>query len=127
MATKIRRIDFSPGEYLQGVSGLTFEQQGVYWAVCSSIYDLGEPIKNDAQWIARRAAGCSARRVRARIDDLLAMGKLRLTTEGRLTNGRTEVELSRAVQRIFEARKASELGVSARKLSTKSTKVPNRA
>src|SRR5690242_7600440 len=50
---KVRRIDFSPDEFLSGVHDLTLEQIGAYWMVCSLIYSRSERIPNDDHWIAR--------------------------------------------------------------------------
>jgi uncharacterized protein YdaU (DUF1376 family) len=111
---KIRRVDFSPDEYIAGVNGMRAEEQGVYWMICALIYSRGEPVENDAQWIGR-AAGCTPPFCRKLIDGLIARGKLALDESGRLTNARAERELTKAAKRVHDASTASARGVDARR------------
>ena len=51
--TKSRYIEYRPDEYIAGVAAkLTFEEQGIYWMVCSLIMSNGGPIENDIEHIA---------------------------------------------------------------------------
>jgi uncharacterized protein YdaU (DUF1376 family) len=105
--SKIRRVDFSPDEWLSGTSELEVDEKGAYWTVCALIYSRGEPIADDERWIAK-ACGCHWRQWRRIRERLLALGKIRLTDDGRLTNGRAERELARAFGRVEDARAAAE-------------------
>lgn len=110
MTDKVRRIDFSPDEYISGVNGMTAAEQGVYWMVCALIYSRGEPIANDARWIGR-AAGCrKSSDCRAILDGLIARGKLSVDDDGALQNGRTMRELGRALGRVEKARESGRRG-----------------
>ena len=104
--SKIRRIDFSPDEWLAGTRELTLEERGAYWDVCALIYSRGGPIADDDVQIAR-ALTCHVRtwrKVRAR---LLELRKLRLV-DGYLTNVRSERALGEARRRIDQAHDAAE-------------------
>jgi uncharacterized protein YdaU (DUF1376 family) len=125
MTTKIRRVDFSPAEWLAGTSSLTFEQQGLYWTVCALIYDQGAPVKNDPKWIARRAADAGSARTRRLLAELIAAKKLRLTDDGRLTNGRAESELAASKFRIKRAKNASEVARNSRESQKKNPEKSN--
>jgi len=122
---KVRRVDFSPAEWLAGTSRLTLEQQGLYWNICSLIYDSGGPIRNDAGWIGRCATDCAPRRARRLIDQLIGAGKLVVTEEGLLTNRRAEVELDRADDRIKSAKYAGNIAGISHKYRANFRKKPN--
>lgn len=115
--SKIRRVDFSPDEWIAGTRDLTLEERGAYWDLCSLIYSRGGPVADDERWIGK-ALGCDVRtwrRVRGR---LLEVGKLRsIEIEGQacLTNGRAEREIERATGRISQAREAADESVRARR------------
>lgn len=108
--SKIRRVDFSPDEWIAGTRDLELDERGAYWDVCSLMYSRGGPVADDESWLAR-ALGCHVRtwrKIRAR---LLALGKLRIVVidgADHLTNGRAERELGRAFDRIDTAHKAAE-------------------
>ena len=38
MSDKARRYDYSPAEFLEGVSNLTVDEIGLYWVACSMMY-----------------------------------------------------------------------------------------
>jgi uncharacterized protein YdaU (DUF1376 family) len=104
--TKIRRIDFSPDEFLVGVAGMKPEEIGAYWIACSLMYSRGGPIPDDETWIAR-ACGChwrTWRRIKAR---LIEVGKLRETPEG-LINDRVVKELEKARGRLKSSADAAQ-------------------
>lgn len=90
---KVRRVDYYPDEFIVGTSNLTGEEKGCYWTVCSLIYSHGEPIEDDAPWIAK-VCGVSTRRWGVIRERLLSIGKLYLEG-GRLANGRCETELAK--------------------------------
>jgi uncharacterized protein YdaU (DUF1376 family) len=60
--SKIRRIDYSPDEFLVGVAGMSAEEIGVYWVIVSLIYSSGGPIPVDDDRL-KRLAGVSHQRL----------------------------------------------------------------
>lgn len=96
---KVRRIDFSPDEWLAGIAGMTAEEQGIYWLVCSLIYSSGGPIdENDERLIA--LAGCHGNRRRAIIN--------RLVDRRKISRKGSEIDQKRARNELENARKRSE-------------------
>lgn len=121
--SKIRRVDFSPDEFLAGTTELDLEETGGYWKVCSLIYSRGGPVADDESWIAA-AIVCHVRTWRKIRQRLLAVGKLRLVEIGgqpHLTNGRAERELGRATDRIDNAHRAADESARKRRLAREST------
>jgi uncharacterized protein YdaU (DUF1376 family) len=103
--SKIRRIDFSPDEFLSGTSELSLEETGAYWKVCSLIYSRRGPIDDDDRWIAT-AIAADVRKWKPIKARLVSKGKL-IITDGKVSNRRCEAELMNAHDRI---RKANENG-----------------
>lgn len=104
---KIRRVDFSPDEWLAGTRTLTAEQRGLYWDVCSLIYSRGGPIADDEEWL-RKALAVDVRQWRRIRADLIGARKLRVVyVDGlpHLMNDRAEREIEGATGRIDQARK----------------------
>jgi uncharacterized protein YdaU (DUF1376 family) len=127
---KIRRIDWSPSEWLAGTRGLTVRQTAVYITVLNIIYDRGRPCPNDATFIAGHFGVAEeenwrglTRSIRASIDRLVEMGKLIVCPDGDLTNERADLELNKARERIKVATEAGKIGGSYRKL--KSVDIPS--
>ena len=115
---KVRRIDFSPDEWLAGTTKLSVIEKGCYWTVCCLIYSKGGPVDDDPAWLARNC-GCDVRRWRSARARLLALGKLILLQPekraangtfagGKLTNSRCEQELNKARTRTILSRSAAE-------------------
>lgn len=117
MTRKVRRIDWSPDEYIAGCFGrLTTEEHGLYGVVLNLIYSRGGPVDCDLSELARYC--CSRPQAMRRIlDKLLAKRKLRLTVDGKLANGRADVELGKAAVRIEDARRAGRASGDARRRS----------
>lgn len=111
---KIRRVSFTPDEFLVGIQSLTVDEIGFYWVACSLIYSKGGPIDADSKWLGRNA-GCSSRMARSLVDRLLAKGKLSLDNRGRLTNGRAVREIKSAESRSKVARTAGETSANVRR------------
>jgi hypothetical protein len=112
---KIRHVDLRPDEFIAGTFGVLSPLQfAVHWAACLMIYSRGGPVDDDADRLAaafKAPSGRMARqptlyraKVRVAVDELVAMGKLTRTQDGRLANGRAEDELARASNRIEKAR-----------------------
>jgi len=89
-------------DWRDGTRVLTPEERGLYFDLCTLIYDAGGPIVDDEANLARQMA-CARRvwrRVRLR---LIELGKITLTPDGRLTNARAEREIEDA-QRLTAVR-----------------------
>lgn len=110
---KIRRIDFSPDEFLVGVADLKHDEIGPYWIACSLMYSRGGPIADDDAWIAR-ACGCHVRTWRTIKARLIAAGKLTLK-DGWLSNERCLREIEKAEGRLKKSRDAAEESAKARR------------
>ena len=121
---KIRRVSFTPDEFLAGVQSLTVDEIGFYWVACTLIYSKGGPIDNDAFWLGRNA-GCSSRKARSLVARLLAKGKLSLDNRGRLVNGRAVREIKSAELRSKVARTGGETSANVRR--TRNEKRPDSA
>lgn len=119
MAAKIRRVDFSPDEFLAGCIGLSATETGCYIRVLCLIYSRGGPVDDDAKWLAQvcEVHGHTWRAVRKRLIDL---GKLRRLEPdapggcGRLMNNRAGIELQRAQDRFKASRNAWQKSVKVR-------------
>jgi hypothetical protein len=117
--SKVRRIDWSPDEWLAGTRGvLTQRETAVYDCVLNMIYSRGGEAPNDAKYIAghfkpdserdsRQARASLTAHTQQALDRLITLDKLRPTPDGRwLTNGRADTELGKANERIVGAAKA---------------------
>jgi uncharacterized protein YdaU (DUF1376 family) len=80
---------------LDGMLGLSLEERGAFNTVLDLIYDRGGPVPDDARWLAGWM-GCSVKKWLILRERLVALGKLYVTPEGALSNGRAEIELERA-------------------------------
>lgn len=112
MSDKIRRIDWSPDEWIAGTwSVLSIVETAVYQQVIQQCYSRGGLCPNDATYIAKAFREGHWRTVRFAIDALVAMGKLTLSDDGRwLSNGRATRELRRADKRVKDAARAGHEG-----------------
>lgn len=109
MSVKVRRIDFSPDEWLAGAFSLKAEQRGCYVTVIMLIYSNGGAIRDDEKELAH-ACNVTIRKwleVRA---VLIAKGKVYLTSNGELSNKRCEIELEKAINRSEKAKENGEKG-----------------
>ena len=105
---KVRRIDFSPDEFIAGTLGMTNEQIGVYWLAISFIYSTGGPIPEDDVRLLQhsKAAPTTVRRI---LGELVAAAKLELH-DGLISNRRAIEEIASGTARISQARAAGKLG-----------------
>lgn len=99
---KIRRVDFSPDEWLAGIAGMSAEEQGIYWLVCSLIYSSGGPIPVDDERLIA-LAGCHGNRRNAIIARLVERKKL-YRKDRQIGQKRSENELENARKRSENAR-----------------------
>lgn len=103
MMGTVRHIDFYPDEYIVGASRLTFEEQGVYWMVCSLISSNAGPIEADYKWIGGlgRMGAAKARNI---VKNLIFSGKL-TENGGKISQKRAENEVKNAQKRIETSQK----------------------
>lgn len=101
---KSRYIEYRPDEYIAGVAAkLNFEEQGMYWMICSLIMSHGGPIENDIDHIAGlgKMTRTKARNLLAK---LLVKGKI-TENDGILSQKRSENEVILSLERIENASK----------------------
>jgi hypothetical protein len=72
---KIRRIDFSPDEWLAGTLELTPYDRGIYITICSLIYSRGEAVEIE---LVHRHCGVHRRALNAALSRLFEAGKIGL-------------------------------------------------
>lgn len=122
---KRHRVDYDASAFIEGVSQrLTPEQVGVYWMLCSMMYEAGGPIAYDARGIANSFAQTNARTVTRIVDSLISLGKIEISLPisdsslgnsdsqvcPYLSNRRTMEEIKRTQERIENGRKFGPLG-----------------
>jgi uncharacterized protein YdaU (DUF1376 family) len=101
MTGKVRKVDFSPDEFIAGTVGMTPEEVGVYWIICSLIYSSGAAIPKDDPRL--RVLRCDPRTTRAVIAALVSQGKIDVSPSGEMMVRRCRKELERAATRIQQA------------------------
>jgi len=101
MPSKVRRIDYSPDEWIAGTLVLTVEEEGLYSRLVARIYSRGGPLEMDGLAAYCR---CDPRRFSRLLQALVKKGKVKKIGE-RLTIDRCEVELKSARDRVDVARK----------------------
>lgn len=92
---KIRRIDFSPDEWLAGTAGLDNAERGLYITACALIYSHGGPIPIDE---LRRHSRDHGNAFNRQLSRLVTTGKLQRNGSD-LANKRCEDELEKARKR----------------------------
>ncbi len=92
-------------DFIRGVTGLGPDVIGCYYVVIDLIYDHRGPVTNDPHFIGG-ILGCSTRKARSLITQLLDKGKLFQTPNG-LSNMRAETEINLSVK---HSRKLAENG-----------------
>lgn len=106
---KARYFPFRPDEYIAGIIGLTFEEQGVYWACCALIYSRGKPIEPDYGAIASLGRTTAARAKKV-IATLMEKGKLLEMDRGRIGVHRVMEEISTANDLATNSKRNGKLG-----------------
>lgn len=116
MAGKVRHFDFHFSEWLAGTRGIGIDATGVYITVVAIAGDRGGLCPNDAAFIAsqmaepgskRQALAGATKRTRHALVSLVEMGKLDISADQQwLTNGRADIELNKARERIHGATRA---------------------
>lgn len=96
---KIRRVDFSPDEWLAGTAELDIAARGVYITACALIYSRGGPIAHN---VLRSFCPGDLRVYRRALETLLTLGKL-TESDGYLSQKRCISELEVAEKRVVSA------------------------
>lgn len=101
MPAKIRRIDFSPDEWIAGTIGMTPEEEGLYIRICVLIWSRGERITYE---LLKGACGSThGNKINAILRQLEVAGKI--TRNGsEIGQKRAENELENARKRVGNAR-----------------------
>lgn len=97
---KIRRVDFSPDEWLGGTVQLDNAERGLYITACALIYSAGGAITKEHLRAACRDHG---RAFNHQLERLISLGKLSLN-DGEISNKRALNELENATKRSETAR-----------------------
>lgn len=97
---KVRRVDFSPDEWLAGTMSLDNAERGLYITACALIYSHGGPVPIDELKARSVDHGNSFNRQLRR---LVALGKL-VRNGSEITNKRCENELEKAGKRAEKGR-----------------------
>jgi uncharacterized protein YdaU (DUF1376 family) len=105
---KIRRIDFSPDEFLVGVAGMRPIDISVFWVTCSLIYSSGGPIPRNDQRLFR-IINARAVDIEGALDRLISTSKLHQDGD-HIDQSRTRVEIESARRRIQSARENGRRG-----------------
>jgi uncharacterized protein YdaU (DUF1376 family) len=93
---KIRRIDFSPDEWLAGTIGLSNAERGLYITACALIYSHGGPIPEVE---LRRSCRDHGHSYKCQLSRLISLGKL-ISNDGQIDNKRCSNELQKAFKRF---------------------------
>lgn len=93
------------GDFVLGTMSLSLEEKGAYSIILDLIYDQGQPIHDDARWLAG-VCGVSVRKWNAIRERLIEAGKITVV-DGRITNKRASKMLQEA---NAEAEKHAENG-----------------
>jgi uncharacterized protein YdaU (DUF1376 family) len=96
---KVRRVDFSPDEWIAGTVDLSLAERGMYITACSLIYSRGGEI---ATGILRSFCHEDLRTYNRCLQKLLDLGKLEIK-DGHLSNKRCLSELQLAANRSATA------------------------
>lgn len=100
MPIKVRRIDFSPDEWIAGTLGMTIEEEGLYIRIIARIYSRGEALPSDPVELAH-LCGVRPQMMRRLLPKLLPKFD---ETPGKLRSNRCETELKLARNRVETAR-----------------------
>jgi uncharacterized protein YdaU (DUF1376 family) len=97
---KIRRIDFSPDEFIAGTMELSDAECGLYWRLCSLIYSRGRSVSRDE---LRAVTPSHGNTFNALLRRLIATGKV-IANDADLIVKRCANELEKAGKRIANLR-----------------------
>jgi uncharacterized protein YdaU (DUF1376 family) len=90
---------------LAGFMSLTLEERGAYQTLLDMIYDRGGPLIDNERLLAGYM-NCSVRKWRQLREDLIGKGKIRINSDGQITNRRAQKEIenqSKTSRKLIEA------------------------
>jgi len=107
----VSRFDCYPSDFLNGIIGLTADQIATYTVIMMIQYDRGDHV----QYTGRERelsvrSGLSKGRLAKAVDDLIAVGKLKINENGSVYNDRTAKELVKISERISKNAENSQIG-----------------
>jgi len=82
-----------PSDFIAGTAGWDLELKGAYSIFLDLFYDRGGSLPNDSQWFGR-VAGCSTRRWGQLRNQLIELGKIVVTEDGKLSNKQAEKRMT---------------------------------
>lgn len=94
---KVRRVDFSPDEWLSGTAELSDEDRGIYITICALIYSRGGPVRYD---VLKGHSHSHGNKLQAALD--------RLELAGKITRNGSEIDQKRCENELEKARKRHE-------------------
>lgn len=94
---KIRRVDFSPDEWLAGTAELSDEDRGTYITICALIYSRGGPIRYE---VLKGHSHSHGNKLQASLD--------RLESGGKIVRNGSEIDQKRCENELEKARKRHE-------------------
>jgi uncharacterized protein YdaU (DUF1376 family) len=100
---KVRRVDWSPADWLEGTAELSYEQEGVYVDIVNLIYARGSGV---AMELIKARRKCRGDRVEALVNSLVSLGKV-YRKSGVIHVKRCDDELLRARSRVDRAELAA--------------------
>jgi len=95
MAIKVRRIDFSPDEWIAGTLGLSVEEEGLYIKICALIWSTGGRITTEH---LKRCTATHGNKVNTLLHRLEVVGKI-VRKGSEIGQKRAENELENAQKR----------------------------
>lgn len=107
---------------LSGFMPLTLEERGAYQTLLDMMYDRGGPLLDNERLLAGYM-NCSIRKWRALRESLIAHGKIRINSDGQITNDRAEKEIENALK---TSREFAENGSSGGRKSAENRKKGNK-
>lgn len=101
MSAKVRRIDFSPDDWIAGTVGLSLAEEGLYMRACALIYSRGGPIT--VELLKQSCLHDHGNKINACLNHLVALGKLRRVGDC-IDQPRCKFELEKAEKRSRNGR-----------------------
>jgi len=98
------RFDFYPRDWLTGTQHLSDRARGLYINLIAAMYDLGEPLSYDEDYLKKLGGYGSVRGLRHVLQELFDKGKIRVE-DGLLINDRVMFEIVKARTAIRNGKK----------------------
>lgn len=116
------RFDFYPRDWLADTRGLSHAAKGCYIDLLAVIYNQGEPIAYDEDYLCQLLGFKQARSMRKVVSELFETGKL-VIIDNKIVNNRAQEEIEKANFAIENGRKG---GKKSRKNTKKTSKNPQK-